>query len=173
MRRPRSIGLGSLGRSRDGVTAVDFGLVALPLMTLRVMVMELSWQIATGAALDYGTREASRFAVTGSCSVAGLTGPVPTNRSALIAAIVSQSTGNFLTSSNLVVTTSAYGSFTNYQNTTGGTISNGLGGNTVAYTVSYNQPYLTRLAQLVLNTPSFTHAITIVVQNEPFIATCS
>ena len=173
MRCLKPNGLTGTGRTCAGATAVEFGLVALSSLIALIMVIELSWQIATGAALDYGGREASRFAVTGSCSTAGVTGQAPTNRSALIAAIASQSTGNFLNSNTLVVTTSAYNSFANYQNSTGSTTGGGNGGNTVVYTLSYNQPYLTGLAQLILGVSSFTHVITIVAQNEPFVATCS
>ena len=154
------------------MAAVEFALVALATLTLLIMVMELSWQVATGAALDYGGREASRYAVTGSCSSAGLTGSVPTNRSALIATIVSQSTGSFLVSDRLSVTMSAYNSFAQYQNSTGGSAGGGIGGNTVVYTLNYTQPYLTGLAQTILGTSSLNHVITLVVQNEPFIATC-
>ncbi len=170
MRRPRRHDLAAIRGARAGATAVEFGLVALAFLTLLVMVIELSWQVATGAALDYGGREASRFAVTGSCSAPGVT--TPTNRSGLIKAIVSQSTGNFLIGGNLSVTSSAYNTFGNYQSTTNGTSGGGIGSNTVAYTLSYTQPYLTGLAQSILGVPSFTHVITIVVQNEPFIATC-
>ena len=147
--------------------------MALGSLTSLIMVMELSWQVATGAALDYGGREASRYAVTGSCSIAGITGTPPTNRSALIATIASQSTGGFLNPNILMVTTSAYSNFASYQNSTGATAGAGVGGNTVAYTLSYNQPYLTGLAQSILRTSGFTHVITIVVQNEPFVTTCS
>ncbi len=173
MYRPSPTAFAGIGRSRRGATAVEFGLVALGSLTSLVMVIELSWQIATGAALDYAGREASRYAVTGSCSSAGITGPTPTNRSALIAAIATQSTGGFLKSSILAVTPSAYSTFASYQSSTGSTSGGGAGGNTVAYTLSYRQPYLTGLAQSILRTSSFTHVITIVVQNEPFITTCS
>ena len=172
MRCPSLPAFANFGRSRGGATAVEFGLVALGSLTSLIMVIELSWQVATGAALDYAGREASRYAVTGSCSSAGLTGS-PTNRSALIAAVASQSTGGFLNSNTLVVTPSAYNTFANYQSSTGSTAGGGSGGNTVAYTLSYNQPYLTGLAQLILHASSFTHVINIVVQNEPFITTCS
>ncbi len=173
MRRPSAPPLASIGRSHGGATAVEFGLVALGSLTSLIMVMELSWQVATGAALDYAGREASRYAVTGSCSSSGITGPTPTNRSALIAAIASQSTAGFLNSNILAVTPSAYSTFASYQSSTGSTSGGGAGGNTVAYTLSYKQPYLTGLAQSILGTSSFTHVITIVVQNEPFITTCS
>ena len=170
MPRPRGLCPSAIGRSRDGGAAVEFALVVLALLTLVIMVIELSWQVATGAALDYGGREASRFAVTGSCSAPGIT--TPTNRSGVIKAVVSQATGNFLLAANLSVTSSAYNTFGNYQSTTSGTSGGGIGSNTVAYTLSYTQPYLTGLARSILGMSSFTHVITIVVQNEPFIATC-
>lgn len=172
MRRPRFIRPAGIARSRDGAAAVEFGLVMLAFLTLLFMIIELSWQVATGAALDYGGREASRFAITGSCTPAGVTVTTPTNRSGLIAAAVSQSTAGFLVPSNLSVTSASYGSFGNYQNSTGATADGGLGADTVVYTLSYNQPYLTGLARSILGVASFTHVITIVVQNEPFIATC-
>ena len=172
MSRPRHPDPAILAKARDGATAVEFGLVALGFLTLLVMVIELSWQIATGAALDYGAREASRFAVTGSCTPPGVTVVSPTNRSGLIRAVVSQSTGNFIAASTLNISSAAYNSFGNYQNAANGTASGGLGGNTVAYTLSYAQPYLTGLAQSILGKASFTHVITIVVQNEPFLTTC-
>ena len=173
MSRPRCPGPAILAKARDGATAVEFGLVALCFLTLLIMVIELSWQIATGAALDYGAREASRFAITGSCAPPGVTVASPTNRSGLIRAVVSQSTGNFIVASTLNISSSAYNSFGNYQSAANGTASAGLGGNTVAYTLSYAQPYLTGLAQSILGKTSFTHVITIVVQNEPFLTTCS
>ena len=171
MPRPRHSLPTVLARARGGATAVEFGLVALCVLTLLVMVIELSWQIATGAALDYGARQASRFAITGSCTPPGVTVTSPTNRSSLIRAVVSQSTGNFIVASTLNISFTAYNSFGSYQNAANGTAGAGLGGNTVAYTLSYAQPYLTGLAQLILGKASFTHVITIVVQNEPFITT--
>ena len=172
MLRPRHPHPAILARARDGATAVEFALVAICSLTLLVMVMELSWQIATGAALDYGARQASRFAVTGSCTPPGVTVASPTNRSGLIRAVVSQSTGNFIASNTLNISSTAYNSFGNYQNATNGTATAGQGSSTVAYTLSYAQPYLTGLAQLILSKTSFTHVITIVVQNEPFLTTC-
>ncbi len=172
MRRPSHSHAAILVQARDGATAVEFGLVALCFLTLLVMVMELSWQIATGAALDYGARQASRFAITGSCTPLGVTTTSPTNRSGLIRAVVSQSTGNFILGSSLNVSSASYNSFGNYQTTTNGTASAGVGGNTVVYMLSYPQPYLTGLAQSILRSTGFTHVITIVVQNEPFLATC-
>ena len=173
MPRPRHPHTTILARARDGATAVEFALVALCFLTLLVMVIELSWQIATGAALDYGARQASRFAITGSCTPPGVTVTSPTNRSGLIRAVVSQSTGNFISANSLNISSQAYNSFGNYQTATNGTGNAGQGGNTVAYTLSYAQPYLTGLAQSILGSASFTHVITIVVQNEPFIKTCS
>lgn len=137
--------------------------MGLAFIVLLMLVLEFCWQMATSAALDYGAREATRTAITGSsCAANG------TSRSTMITALVSTATNNFIRSDILTVTATAYANFDNYQSSTAGTVGNGYGGQTVVYVFSYAQPYVTGIAAFLLGSQSLQHSTTVVVQNDPF-----
>ena len=151
--------------SRRGSAAVEFAIVALPLVTLFVGIVEISWQLTTGAALDEAVLRASRFGITGQARSPGEP-PEYTCRSDAIKWIITGSTGGFLKSdpAHLTVTMEASTS------PSGGTpvAGAGSGGQIVTYTVDYKQPFLTGAFALIGGSASLTHRVIAVVKNEPF-----
>lgn len=162
--------------NRRGAAAAEFALVAIPFFITIMVLMEVCWQLLTGAALDHAALKASRFGATGSSQIPtwqrGGTpaDQLPGSRSAAIIWLVSQSTGGLikLDSSRLTV---ASRSFSNLGAVTGAGAENaGGGGAIVAYTITYRQPFLTGgIASSVWGGGNaITHQTTIVVKNEPF-----
>lgn len=154
--------------SRRGASALEFALVVTPVLALIIGIIELSWQLTTGAALDEAVLRASRFGITGQASQLGEP-PQYTCRSQTIAWIITSSTGGFLKPENLTVSIQSYGSVSGLS---GGipTAGAGTGGQIVTYTATYVQPFLTGTW---VNLTSLTHKATVVVKNEPFEnATC-
>jgi Flp pilus assembly protein TadG len=63
-------------RQRRGVVALEFALIAFPMVLLFLLRLEVAWQASAGAALDYAALKASRFGIVGADRVAGR-GPLP------------------------------------------------------------------------------------------------
>ena len=55
----------SLRRNEDGSTAVEFGLVAVPLVFLVVGIIEIATILFINSSLEAGVIQASRYAITG------------------------------------------------------------------------------------------------------------
>lgn len=162
-------------RSRGGAAAVEFALIALPFFTMIIGIMEVAWQLATGAALDHAALKASRFGATGATQVpAWETGgrpaaELPGSRSEAVRWLVSTSTGGLirLDAALLTVTSESWSSL----GATGGTAATneGGGGAIVSYTITYRQPFITGgFAASFWGGSSFPHRTLIVVKNEPF-----
>jgi len=64
--------LGRFRRNAEGATAIEFGLVALPFITLLVSIFETALIFFTQAALDSGVANAGRMVRTGQVQVQGL-----------------------------------------------------------------------------------------------------
>ncbi len=157
--------------SRRGSSTVEFAIVAIPLVTLFVGIIEISWQLATGAALDEAVLRASRFGMTGQATVSGEPAQ-NTCRSQTIRWIITGSYGGFLKDANLTVSTGSYGSASGLSDGSLPIAGFGNGGQIVTYRVTYNQPFLTGI-WLNLVGASLTHQATVIVKNEPFDdATC-
>jgi Flp pilus assembly protein TadG len=153
---------------RRGTIAVEFAIAAVPFVLLLIGIMELAWQFTTAAALDAAVLRASRFGITGQATTPGEPAGY-TCRSQTIAWIITSSTGGFLKSANVTVSTAAYG---NASDLSSGTpvAGAGTGGQVVTYNVTYTQPLLTGAAwmNLVGGSAAITHHATVVVKNEPF-----
>ncbi len=164
--------------SRRGASASEFAIISGPFFLLVLGTVEVAWQLATGMALDHASLRASRYGITGSNSPPGwLTAGqqnVPTCRSANIRWMVTRATNGLLkNNSNLQVTVNTWSSV-NAQRTAAGAAGPGTGGQIVAYTITYNQPFVTgRIASTLWGGNSMRHQTVMVVKNEPFEnATC-
>lgn len=158
---------GHLIRARRGAAALEFGLIGVALCFLLTFGVELFWQFAAAAELDYGVREATRFGITGEASVPGATGS-PTCRSAAIVWMVTYTTP--LLPSQLSVSSNAYtaGSGAVLPGTTGGAASQ-----TEVYTFTYRQYFFTPIAEALYGQSYIDHKSTAVIKNEAFSnATC-
>jgi Flp pilus assembly pilin Flp len=157
-----------LGRDRRGVTALEFAIVALPFLSLVMLIMEVAWQSAVSAGLDRGAREASRWAATGQAPPAGLT------REAYIRRMVSETSGLKLTGP-IEVTFRAYANYAAVA--AAGTLTRcppggggGLGGSGVVmrYDIRYISAGLTPIGTSLLPAGLKTHCIVVLTTNEPF-----
>jgi Flp pilus assembly protein TadG len=160
-----------LPRCRRGATAIEFALLALPLVALLIAIPEITWQLTTAAILDDAVLRASRFGVTGQATRPGEP-PQFTCRSQTIAWIITSSAGGFLKSEHLTVTT---GTFPSASGVSGGITVTGAGngGQVVTYTATYEQPSLTGAFLNFGGWDRMVHRASIVVKNEPFDnATC-
>lgn len=166
-------------RARRGAVALEFTLAAIPFLVIVIAIMEVAWQLATGAALDHAALRASRFGATGSNGIPawqiGNTPPAqrPTCRSEGITWIIGATAGRLIEpGANLTVATATWSSLGGI--TGGGNAGAGAGGQIASYTITYVQPWLTgAVAARIWGGAGFTHRSTIVVKNEPFVdATC-
>ncbi len=166
-------------RGRRGAAALEFALAAIPFFVMIFLIMEVAWQLATGAALDHAALRASRFGATGSNGIPvwqiGNTPEAdrPTCRSQGITWIIGATAGRLIEpGANLTVATATWSNLGGV--TGGGTAGAGTGGQITSYTITYVQPWLTgAVAARIWGGAGFTHRSTIVVKNEPFAdATC-
>ena len=148
-----------------GMVAVEFALTASIFMTLMLLTFEVCYDLAVGAALDYGTWSASRFGTTGSLTASGLT---TTDRSSSIQAIIVENGGSLLSSTHLQVSQSAYTNFNTAMAASNGATGAGTSSQVVTYTITYTQPYLTPIAAVLAGSANLIHTSTAVVLNEPF-----
>ncbi len=153
-------------RDRRGATALEFALVAAPMMVLIFGLVEVSLQLAGAVALDYGALRASRFASTGGApSMPG----APACRSAAIPWIITSITGGFLRAENLSVTAASHDGYAAIEAGLPGTSGPGGGGQIVSYTITYRQSFITEIfLPLLTGVSYFDHQATIIVRNEPF-----
>ncbi len=145
--------------ARAGVVAVEFALVSLVLFSLIFGMFEAVIQLLADMALNYGTRTAARFGVTGAAYP-------PTSREDTIFAMILQASGGFLQQSHLTL------QLTNYPPTTPPTGPGASGAGPekyyVRYQATYTQPFATSLAASLFGQSSIQHQVVIWVQNEPF-----
>lgn len=158
---------------RRGVAATEFALVSIPFFIICIGIMEVGWQLATGAALDHSALRASRFGITGSNTPPTWQTQnqqnLPTCRSDNIRWLISESTGSLIkNNSNLLITTASW-SGVNGSGTGTGTSGAGVGGQIVSYTITYTQPFITGVvATRLWGGTGFTHRAFLMVKNEPF-----
>jgi Flp pilus assembly protein TadG len=161
----RWVALRQVLRCRRGASALEFALVAVPLLTLIIGIFEVCWQLTTGAMLDNVVLRASRFGVTGQTNLPGSS--QFTCRSATINWIITNSAGGFLKLANLTVSITTDGSASGLG---GGTpvAGAGDGGQVVTYNVTYAQTALTGAWLNFGGWGSLVHRTSLVVKNEPF-----
>ena len=151
-------------RDRRGATAVEFALVGSAFFTVLLLLMEASWQVAIGAALDAGGREASRWAATGQAPPAGF------NATGYVADTILKTSGMPLDSAGLSVTVDSFPGFGSLSNP--GASKPGLGGpsDVVRYTVVYRGRGLTPLGRALLPLGVLQIQFVILAKNEPYPA---
>lgn len=159
--RPRT--LRALGAR--GMVAIEFAMVSAAFFTMLLLTMEVCYDLAIGAALDFGARAASRFGTTGAVAVAGST---ETSRVASITSIVIQTAGGLLSASNLQMTEASFQDLAGLNSGTPGVDGPGAASQFVVYTLTYTQPYLTGLTVGLTGHAALIHTSSLVVLNEPF-----
>jgi Flp pilus assembly protein TadG len=160
-------------RSRAGSTATEFAIIAVPLLSFIVFLIEGSFQLLTLAMLQYGLREATRFGVTGQSYPPGMVANPPASREAAIKQIIAACAPGLINASYLTVTVTAYSSFAAVGVAGQGTAGNaGSAQAIVLYQVSYYQPWLLSgpayLPVLATGLTGLEHTLSAVVQNEDF-----
>ncbi len=151
-------------RDRRGATAVEFALVGSAFFTVLLLLMEACWQVAIGAALDAGGREAARWAATGQAPPAGF------NATGYVADTILKTSGLPLSSAALSVTVDSFPGFGALA--TPGASKPGTGGpsDVVRYTVVYRGRGLTPLGRSLLPLGVLQIQFVILAKNEPYPA---
>jgi len=152
-------------RCRRGSITLEFGLVVLPFIVFVAALTEIVWQVTTASVLDAAALRASRFGITGQQRLAA-TPPALTCRSLAIPWLISHSTGNFLKSSRITVTSQSWATLGSQRDAAAPTTGAGQGGQVAVYTVEYRQPYLT--LGFFGAASHRIHRATVTVMNEPF-----
>ncbi len=161
-----------LARNRSAATVVEFAIIVPILLALIIFLVEASIQLLTGALLQFGLREATRFGATGLAYPVSLKASPPASREAAIAQVIALKGLGLINLSFITVTLTNYSAF----NTVGvaGKGASGAGGPNaiVQYKVSYLQKWLfsgpTYPAALATGLPGIRHNLVTVIQNEPF-----
>lgn len=150
-----------------GASTLEYALLMPAVFTVFLVCIEFGWQLAVGAALDYGAQRAARLGTVGSAVANGATAPDGARKSA-IRAIVLNSTAGVLQDTRLgEIATKNYAGF----GAAGGKGADGpgAGSQVVQYQLSYVQPFVTgSLAETIMGRPSITHTSTVILANEPF-----
>lgn len=164
---------------QQGSSALEFAIVAPAFLVIALGIIEIGMQGAVSAALNIGTRSASRLGSTGTVGASGTNGAVATDaaRQTAIRSAVLSASGGLLQDARLTVTQQAYETVANAaagQNAASGP---GGAGRFVRYTLTYQQPSCagdwSKIFMGLLGTSSalpavFVHTSTILVTNEPF-----
>ncbi len=148
-----------------GVTSIEFAMVSAVFITMMLLTMEVCYDLAIGAALDFGGRAGARFGSTGALSLPGSGG---TSRVAAIQGVVIQTAGGLLSAANLGMTESSYVNIAALNAGLGGVDGPGGASQFVSYTLTYTQPWLVGLTVGLTGNANLIHTSSIVVLNEPF-----
>jgi Flp pilus assembly protein TadG len=180
-----------LWRRREGASAVEFALVALPMFMTAIGIIEVAMVLFVNVLLEGAVRDAARFGITGYV-------PQGTDRAAVIRNIVQEYTVGLIDMSKVDIETLVYSNFSNIGQPEPFTDANGNGawdagevyvdvngngqwdpdmgaagvggpGDVVLYTVTYDWSILTGLFKDVLGTNGeFTLRASVAVRNEPY-----
>ena len=153
-----------LWQDARGATAVEFALVGSAFFAVLLLMMEACWQVAIGAGLDAGGREAARWAATGQAPPTGFTA------TGYVADTILKTSGLPLSSAGLSVTAESFPGFGSLA--TPGAAKPGLGGpsDVVRYTVVYSGRGLTPLGRALLPLGVLQIQFVILAKNEPYPA---
>ncbi len=177
-----------LAGDRRGAMAVEFAVTAMAFFTLVLLLLEMAWQMAVGAALDHGAREASRWAITGQGMSTGggpVASPILVEADAVLSSREQEVLRRVVSSSGLPlrgvlgVTVRPYRSFAEAgaanlspcagrPPTTSVTGSAGGAGAVVRYDVSYTSAGLTPIGRSLLPSGLLLHCVVLLTTNEPF-----
>lgn len=147
-----------------GATAVEFALVGAAFFTLLLLLMEACWQVALGAALDAGGREAARWAATGQAPPAGVTA------TGHVADTILKTSGLPLSATGLSVTVESFPGFGSLATPAAAKPDLGGPGDVVRYTVVYRSRGLTPLGRSLLPLGVLQIQFVILAKNEPYPA---
>lgn len=149
-------------RDRRGATVVEFAVTGAAFLIVLLLLMETCWQVAIGAALDAGGREASRWAATGQAPPAGKTA------TGHVSDTIVKTSGLPLDPAALGVTVESFPGFGALA--TPGAAKPGLGGpgDVVRYTVTYSSRGLTPLGRTLLPSGLLQIRFVILAKNEPY-----
>ncbi|MBK1658375.1 TadE/TadG family type IV pilus assembly protein [Paracraurococcus ruber] len=151
---------GWLRRDRRGVSTVEFAVTAGAFFALVLLLIEAAWQVAVAAALDLGTRQASRWVATGQAAPAGQT------RTAYASTLILRASGLPLDAATLQVTVESAGSFAAFA---AGGSRPGLGGpgDVLRYTVAYRSMPITPFGRGLMR-DGLQLQLIILAKNEPY-----
>jgi Flp pilus assembly protein TadG len=149
-------------RDRRGVAALEFALTGSAFSALLLLAMEAAWQLALAGGLDYGAREASRWAATGPTVAATTTIEAEVRRR------VASSSGLAIDPTRLAIATENFSSVGSLNAGTGGTAGSGSAGSMVRYRITYSAPALTPLGATFMTNGMLQHSFSVIVRNEPY-----
>ncbi len=144
--------------------AVEYALLAPAVILVTLGIFESMLLMSVGTLIDAGTREASRYGVTG-VVIPGLT------REARVRQIIEETGGGLIDPAALQVSITTYASFDELINAGDpdpGVPGAGGGEAVVVYDVLYPQPLFTPYLSNLTGIDSVTQHARVVVQNEPF-----
>lgn len=149
---------------RRASAAAEYALLAPAIILVTIGIFETMLLVSVGSLIDAGTREASRFGVTG-VEVPGM------SREDRIRQIIEEKSGGLVNAGDLVVSITTYASFEELVNA--GSPDPGVpgaGGSeaVVVYDVTYPQSLITPYLGYITGISSVTQHARVVVQNEPF-----
>ncbi len=147
---------------QNGTTLVEFGMLAPVIFMATIGLFEATMMVSVKTLLDAGTREASRFGITGEV-ISGET------REQTIHDIVAEHAGALVPGSAITVSTKSYETY--HQLTSdpdSGIPGPGEGSDVVVYSVSYQQPLMTPYLETILGIDRIPQTARVIVQNEPF-----
>jgi Flp pilus assembly protein TadG len=161
-----------LRRDRSGAVIEEFAIITVALIALIAFLFEGSFQLLTGAMLQYGLREATRFGITGAAYPPSMAANPPASREAAITQIITTSGLGLINPSYLSVTLTTYPSFSTAGAGAQGTAGAGGSGAVVQYQVAYYQPWMLSGAgywpATATGLSGFQHTLSTVVLNENF-----
>ena len=149
-------------RCRRGAAALDFAAAGSAFFLLLLLLIESCWQVAVGAALDAGTREASRWAAMGQAPPGGYTA------SGYMTEVILKSSGLPLDGAALAVTARSFAGFGALATPGAGTPGLGASGDVVQYTVVYRSAGLTPIGRALMSLGLLQIQLVTLVKNEPY-----
>jgi hypothetical protein len=161
-----------LPRNCSGATVMEFAIIAMPLLACIAFLIEGAFQLLTGAMLQYGLREATRFGITGLPYPPSMSSSPPASREEAIKQIIITASAGLINPSRLDIKLKAYSSFGDVGMAGKGTDGSAGGAQAVVlYQLSCYQPWLPGLANFAANATHLSglqHTASAVVQNEKF-----
>ena len=149
-------------RCRRGAAALDFAAAGSAFVVLLLVLIETCWQVAVGAALDAGAREASRWVATGQAPPSGYTAD------SYMTEVILNGSGLPLDGAALTVAAQSFGSFGTLAAAGAGKPGLGGAGDVVQYTVTYHSPGLTPIGRALLPLGLLRIQFAFLVKNEPY-----
>jgi Flp pilus assembly protein TadG len=152
----------TIARQQQGVTALEFALIAPVLVTFLIGIMELGMIMFVTMSMDTALSVTSRQGKT------GYTTTGQTVQQTITSTLNSQ-LGGLLDTTQLAFTTTAYGTLSQVGQAGQGTSGTGTQNQFVVYTVSYPWHLMTPMLRPFFGTNGiYTITVTTMVRNEPY-----